>query len=497
MNIISHVDENTNNFWKNKSKSERKKIGQFFTNIDVADFMSSMFKFNDENITILDPGAGSGVLTVSLCNYIVKNKIKISSIKVDLYENNEDVIPLLYENMNSLKDFMKANNINFHFYIYEENFITYNKELWSNTEFNGHYDFVIMNPPYKKIGKNEVESLAMIDIVHGQPNIYFLFISLSIKLLKTNGQLVTINPRSFCSGAYFKKFRGFLTENSKLSNIHLFVSRDTFGGEVLQETIILKLVKTTDCMNSITITESQSMDDIDTITVLKANYSDIVKSDDNKYIFLPTNSDDVELLKTFAKLNYTLPLLDFELKTGIVVDFRSREYLTTLSDGNYPLFWSSNFFGNIVDIDASSSPDPQYIIENQSFFMENKDYLFIKRITSKEEKRRIQPAIYLKEKFSNYKFISTENHINYITKKNAMMSKEELLGLFVLINTSYIDKYYRLLNGSTQVNATEFNTIPMPSINTIIKIGIDALLLGINNLSPDRCDELFDKHINN
>lgn len=77
------------------------------------------------------------------------------------------------------------------------------------------------------------------------------------------------------------------------------------------------------------------------------------------------------------------------------------------------------------------------------------------------------------------------------------MSKEELLGLFVLINTSYIDKYYRLLNGSTQVNATEFNTIPMPSINTIIKIGIDALLLGINNLLPDRCDELFDKHINN
>lgn len=44
---------------------------------------------------------------------------------------------------------------------------------------------------------------------------------------------------------------------------------------------------------------------------------------------------------------------------------------------------------------------------------ENKDYLLLKRFTSKEEERRLQPAIYLKEDISA-DYISTDNKLNFI-----------------------------------------------------------------------------------
>ena len=54
--------------------------------------------------------------------------------------------------------------------------------------------------------------------------------------LKQNQELVYIVPRSWTSGAYFKKFREYLFNNCVITDIHLFESRDkVFDGEsVLQ-----------------------------------------------------------------------------------------------------------------------------------------------------------------------------------------------------------------------------------------------------------------------
>lgn len=54
--------------------------------------------------------------------------------------------------------------------------------------------------------------------------------------------MVYIIPRSWTSGAYFKKFRQKFLDEGALEHIHLFVSRDkVFEKEsVLQETIIIK-----------------------------------------------------------------------------------------------------------------------------------------------------------------------------------------------------------------------------------------------------------------
>ena len=70
---------------------------------------------------------------------------------------------------------------------------------------------------------------------------------------------------------------------------------------------------------------------------------------------------------------------------------------------------------------------------------------------------------------------------------------EEAFGLYVLLNSSWYDTYYRVLNGSTQVNSTEVNTMPVPSANVIRQMG--AELMG-KQLSVENCDAILEERIN-
>ena len=65
---------------------------------------------------------------------------------------------------------------------------------------NEEFDVVISNPPYFKIGKADPCATAASIVVHGQPNIYALFIAVGATLLRQGGDFITITPRSFASG---------------------------------------------------------------------------------------------------------------------------------------------------------------------------------------------------------------------------------------------------------------------------------------------------------
>ncbi len=49
------------------------------------------------------------------------------------------------------------------------------------------------------------------------------------------------------------------------------------------------------------------------------------------------------------------------------------------------------------------------------------------------------------------------------------MSECLVYGLYVLFNSTIYDEYYRILNGSTQVNSTEINAMPVPDIKIFRK----------------------------
>ena len=66
-------------------------------------------------------------------------------------------------------------------------------------------------------------------------------------------------------------------------------------------------------------------------------------------------------------------------------------------------------------------------------------------------------------------------------------------GLYVLLNSTLYDCYYRILNGSTQVNSTEINQMPIPERQVIEEMGKELMH---HELSVANCNKILNKWIN-
>lgn len=489
-NMLEQICQKTDLFINRMPKNQRKTCGQFFTSKETARFMASLLVFSGQKkISILDAGAGSGILSVAVIERLVKECPGIS-IELTCYENDGHVLPLLRENL----EWVKLQIENFSFKIIEENYITSQKENFNfciSEKTPVKYDIVIGNPPFKKISKNAEEAKAMPGICHGAPNLYFLFAAMGIFNLNDGGEMVYITPRSWTSGAYFENFRKYLISNVSLERIHLFKSRsDVFDREsILQETVIFKLRKIKHHQQNIVISTTAGNGDFDKQTKFEVAYETVVSSR-NLYIYLPSCEKEVDALCRIESFTHTLPDLDMKMKTGLVVNFRVPELLESCSsNSNVPLFFGKHIKNGKVFFPVGV--DNEYVSrERKSLLQQNRNYLFVKRFSSKEEKRRLQCGVYLKRTIPNSDYISTQNKINYIDGKEEL-SECTVYGLFVLFNSTLYDSYYRILNGSTQVNSTEINAIPVPELAEIQTMG--KKLLKNKDMSEYNCDRILNE----
>lgn len=491
--MLEKIIELTNLYIENMPKKERKKYGQFFTSMETARFMASLYEYptGKSCIKVLDAGAGSGILSCAFIEWIEQFDY-ISEIDLVCYENDENVLGILKENL----EYCKENSTKrIKYDIKTENYITsqyldFNSMIGGNTT-PPKFDYVIGNPPYMKIPKNAPEATAMTEVCYGAPNMYFIFAAMGLFNLKDNGEMVYIIPRSWTSGAYFKRFRQYFLTQGKLEHIHLFVSRSkVFDKEdVLQETIIIKVRKTNKIPEKVKITSSKSNKDFDEITSLTVPYSLVVSGEDY-YVYLVTNNEEVAVLERLHRFHCTLPDIGVKMKTGLTVDFRNRDILRdNEEDGAIPLFYSQHIKRGTVDFPIQKAHE--YVVTDQRGLMQdNRNYLFVKRFTAKEEPRRLQCGIYLAKNYPQYDKISTQNKINFIDGLLGEMSECLVYGLYVLFNSTLYDEYYRILNGSTQVNSTEVNSMPVPDIEIIQEMG--RKLMKTKDLSESSCDLILE-----
>ena len=476
MDLLSELAENTKAFVDNMPKSQRKAYGQFFTPVSTARFMAGLFEgITSPAIRILDAGAGTGILSAAVIEKILNSKYD-GHISLVCYENDDKVLPVLRRNLTVLQD---GRDIEFE--IRTENFLT------ATSCEEERFDYIIGNPPYKKIGKDDAEAKALSHVCHGAPNLYFLFWAKAIEMLKDNSELVYIIPRSWTSGAYFAKFRGYLFSQCIITHLHLFESRNkVFGGEsVLQETMIARVKKTTEHPKTVKITSSSTSEFAD-VREFQAPYNVVVAS--NQYVFLTTDEQEVITLDRLSHMNKTLPSIGHPMKTGIIVDFRNRDVLRNEPSGDaFPLFYSQHIRNGRVEWPIGK--EDEYIsTDRPAFLQENTNYLLVKRFTAKEERRRLQCGIYLQSDHPEYTHISTQNKVNFIKCETPELS----YGLYVLMNSTIYDTYYRILNGSTQVNSTEINNMPVPDEVTIIAMG--KRLMG-QELTEHNCNTIIEQWI--
>ncbi len=451
--MLEKIIDNTNVYKKSNTKDSRKSKGQFFTSIEIARYMGELYTSTSDSISILEPGAGNGMLAASIVYNLIKDGY-CKDILVDYVESDETVLPLLRQTTELMKNLAQKNNIHLVVNIIEENFIL--------TDFSRNYDVVICNPPYKKIRKDSAEAIKMANYVYGQPNLYALFMAKGLELTKDNGKYIYITPRSWASGNYYKKIREYLFANLNVSELVVFESRDKVfnSEEVLQETMIT--VGTKDVLQSepvaIKIVRNGNFDDYIELSVSSSLIKGV--SDDN-YLIIPSSTDDIDVLKVMSKSDETFESLGYIFKTGPVVEFRNEPSLSTNDGPNkVPMFRSIN----IVDgkcIFPANTTKAQYIdMDNQKLLIKNENTLLLRRLSAKEDPKRIQCCIYKKK--SGLKYISIENHVNYLAKKDGSeLTLEEIEWINSLLSSPEYDTYFKMISGSTQVNAGDLNKLPV------------------------------------
>ena len=500
-------------YTSNVHKDKKKENGQYFTPNKIADFMSSFSTKTSKNVlNILDPGCGTGTLSCSLIEYLIQNNKTLNEINLTCYEIDSELIDITKQVLSYLENWLKLKNpkLIFKWELREKDFVVDNQfafsenSLFQNENTQKRYDLIISNPPYFKIAKSDERAKVAKSIVHGQPNIYSIFMMLSAKLLLRNGEMIFIIPRSFASGPYFRLFREQFFNEILLTNIHIFNSRNKAfkRDKVLQENIIIKAInKRKSKDDEVTISTSESSEDINNSTFHQYPLDELVNmKTQQKILYIPLTQKDNDVMRMFNKWQNSLEKNFIKISTGPVVAFRKKDFLfdnTESSNKNYsPLLWLTNT--KPMKLVFPGSRNKKHYIEDcsttQNVLVKNRNYVLLRRFSTKDDKSRLIATPYFSESFKQLK-IGIENHLNYIYKYKGELSKSEVMGLAALFNSSLFDLYFRTFNGNTQVSATELKEIPLPPMTEIESIGFE--LLKSNEFSQENIDSVINKIISN
>ncbi|MBO9343647.1 MAG: Eco57I restriction-modification methylase domain-containing protein [Roseiflexus sp.] len=464
---------------KPTGQRNRESLGQFFTPPHVADLMASWVDPLPERITLLDAGAGTGALIAALVRRICRMPGVTRQLRVTAFEIDPSLAQPLAVCMASCQRMCESSGISFSADIRQADFIATAAPIARGDLFAESlppFNVALVNPPYRKIRSDSAERLHLRSAGIETSNLYAGFLALIIRLLAPGGQLVSITPRSFCNGPYFRPFREDLLNRMTIRRIHVFDSRSAVfeQDDVLQETIIMDAVKSAEPCATIRILSSAGAPESAVRERHLPQNAIICSTGTDRFIHIP--ADDTALLarEWMGRLPATLHDLGLVVSTGRVVDFRARPFLRDEpTNGTVPLIYPHHIRGAMIDWPRDGMRKPQAIVrcgETADLLVPAGVYVLVKRFTAKEERRRLVAALYDPTRIP-YQEIGFENHLNYIHAYGRGLSPALARGLTLFFNSTWADHYFRALSGHTQVNAADLRAFRYPDREALERIG--------------------------
>jgi adenine-specific DNA-methyltransferase len=484
-------------FLQKKSLDDRKALGQFFTGSVVSEYMASLIsksKSKSKVVRILDAGAGTGILTVSAALRCLDLGYK--TVHATLYEVDCEALPNLEQTLMIVQDTFTRQDRLFSFEIRCEDFVLARPD---KEPLSRDFDISVINPPYFKYSVTKSPyAKAAADLYHGDPNIYASFMAIVMACMKEGGQMITITPRSFTNGLYFKGFRSYLLTESALDLIHIFKHRDKVFRDkhsaVLQENIICRFIKGKK-QKRVTVRSSDC--DANIKNTGEEQYpSELIidPSNDQRIIRIPESSNEADILRLAETLPTTFERAGYFISTGRVVEHRARKYISEKTNlpHSVPLYRPHNVTPLTAIWTGNHKKDVSLILDegHEKHTMKNGMFVLLKRFSSKDEKRRLVSGVHF-ENAHDCRVIGFGNKINYIGLSEENLTSLEAYGLAAVFNSSFMDKYFRCISGNTQVNATEIRVMKFPTRKQVKEIGkqVQEIKTSIN---PCEIDAIVD-----
>ncbi len=455
----------------------KSELGQFMTPAPIAGFMASMFSnISQPEVFLLDPGAGIGSLTAAFIQRLCSEPKRPRRISVTAYEIDDNLADSLQLTLEECVQAAQAAGIKMTFRLLQQDFIQHASEILEGGLFveRPRYTHVITNPPYKKIQSLSTHRKMLRRAGIEATNLYAAFVSLAVKLLAPDGELVAITPRSFANGPYFLPFRKILLSETSIRQIHVLETRDAAfrDDKVLQENVIYHLSQTPQSPQ-VVITASQGPD-FQNITSRQVPFADVIHPDDAELVIhMPACAEDAELVRHIRSLTCSLNDLGITVSTGPVVDFRLRAFIHQgIVPLSVPLIYPAHFHKGTIVWPRPDGKKPNSIEDSNAtrkWLLPNGWYTITRRFSSKEEKRRIVAAVYDPSQVMT-DWVGFENHLNVFHRRGHGLSPSLARGLALYLNSTMVDRFFRLFNGHTQVNATDLRALPYPCHETLVSL---------------------------
>jgi len=462
-------------------KKRRSALGQFLTPPHVAALMASMFKTVPATIELLDPGAGVGALTAAFVKEVLTRPHRPKVIRAYCFEIEPAFYPSLQRVLKACEHECNEHGVEFDAHSETADFLNVAVDhLIGANLFEPRslpsFTHVILNPPYKKLSAESRERSKLRHVGVETSNYYAAFVWLSMLLLNPRGEMVSITPRSFCNGPYFKAFRAEFVREMFLRRLHVFESRSAAFAqdEVLQENVIVHSTKWQPGPSRASISSSGGAPG-SKICTRHVAYCDVVQPEDpQRFIHLVVDDVQARAREMIKQLTAGLDQLGLSVSTGRVVDFRARPFLRQHpSHGTAPLIYPRHFNGGFVHWPKPSIRKPNALLMNdrtRTLLVPAGVYTLVRRFTAKEERRRVVACLYDPTKI-DAAWVGFENHLNYYHRQGHGLPRCLAKGLSVFLNSTVLDVYFRLFSGHTQVNATDLRTLKYPERVALERLG--------------------------
>ncbi|HYO59862.1 MAG TPA: hypothetical protein VEU50_44590, partial [Archangium sp.] len=191
---------------------------------------------------------------------------------------------------------------------------------------------------------------------------------------------------------------------------------------------------------------------------------------------------------------HSLADLGLTVSTGRVVDFRAREYLRPAAGPDtVPLIWPGHFSGGFVAWPKDFKKPNALAVdpETEALLVPAGTYVLVKRISAKEEKRRVSAAVF-DPRHVPCKRVGFENHLNYFHQKGGGLPATLARGLAAFLNSTLLDIYFRQFSGHTQVNAGDLRNLKYPSRQQLETLGQN---ISDSLSAQDEIDAIIEKEL--
>lgn len=336
--------------------------------------------------------------------------------------------------------------------------------------FAESFDVVISNPPYRKLTAGEFARLPKTyqHLVQGQPNLYALFVDLSLRLTALGGRLGLITPAGFYGGRSFGALRACLRRTATVNQVDFIEPRKGAFLDVEQETALTLLRK--DVNQNARTTVFVTNDGLDFISL----GSFPAPTEPTDPWVLPRSKPDLTAVPTFSSLQWRLEDYGYEPKTGFLVPHRMpmpRLKNRGRKRAVYPLIWATQIGkdgvhrfkpgrGNHAEIYVDvSNAGAKSVLKTPS--------VALQRTSSKDQSRRVRCACIGLDFVNEHGGYMGENHVCFLVPIPGKQLAVSVEVLAKILNSAPVNRAFRCLSGTATVSAYELKAMPLPDPATV------------------------------